>query len=176
MRRTLWLSAFLFACGAPPDPFDEYLRLNPETEYKTQMELPCVATVRSGYPASTHDVVANLQLAREILDEYGVVEFDTYCERFFLLNLSIFKTTLVSEPNVLGETSGHSIKTGNDMAALVHEMNHYVDFLKRDPDWAEHNWPRNYFAADEAFMARKNRVCFKMEEGIACQIVTVVIE
>lgn len=177
MTRLLAVLLLLTGCGSP-DPLDEFLS-KPRTEYSTTFSLPCVARVYSDYPVSQTDVATNLQLARELLGQYDIVPVDRFCDRFAGMYLVIKKTREVSSTDTTstwGTFDGKKVALGNDARALLHEMLHYADFLRREPTWMEHNWSEAYVAADESFVGQKQKICFRLDEQVTCRIINFTVK
>lgn len=139
------------------------------------MEVPCFGTLYSEYPASTHDVVKNLQLTQTLLDKHGIVRSDLFCDRFYTAHV-VIKSTNYVEHGVGGTFDGRKITIGNDMDALLHEELHFIDFLNRNEKWMEHIWSESYLAAEAEYEATKNRVCFSLDGEIVCQIINVTVK
>ncbi len=164
----------LLGCSGS-DPLEEYLDSHPSDTYETLIMVPCLGSLRSEYPVSDRDVVKNFKLARTILNTFNIVETDLFCDRFLNAHVTISRTEQI-EPGILGSFDGKKISVGNNMEALLHEMLHYIDFLRREPEWSTHStWSQSYLKADNEFTINRHQVCFKLDGDIVCHIQTVTI-
>lgn len=165
MKRARWwlLSLALLRCGPTPLAEDEVTRaLDPanfSTEKVRTCYLPCIGPVTSTLPISCADFAANLLIARDVLDEKGVVPRAKFCEPFVGLSIHVGSRDSWDDRATLSESDpvfGHSATLNVRGIHLVHELCHVWDVIHMNYFGGDHTyWDVNgYKAADMTFRKR----------------------
>jgi hypothetical protein len=157
MSPKLLLPLLLVACGPSPDWLEEVAAGIPEDHLVTEIDLPCLGLVRSEFRISAARLARNLVLARQILDEHGLVPRKDFCPTFETVPVVIRSRAILKTTEAGSYIGWYNWFTGieleNTGRALLHELLHHWDAIHLQVGTYWHkDWDTNgYDNADDAY-------------------------